>query len=85
MTSARKITDTTTDRRQLSDDKRKFIRRVILDLFAAGPFQQVGIRDICLKAGVTPKTISSKDSKATSGAARTRAAADTPVGGGAGR
>ncbi len=57
MTSARKITDTTTDRRQLSEDKRKFIRRVILDLFAAGSFQQVGIRDICFKAGVTPKTI----------------------------
>lgn len=57
MQTASKNTDKTEDKRQLSDSKREIIRRVIIDLFAHGLFQDVGMRDICVKAGVTPKTL----------------------------
>eukprot|EP00439_Symbiodinium_sp_Y106_P088853 s1_g1389.t1 len=45
------------DRRQLTENKREKIRQVIIDLFADALFHDVGIRDICSLAGVTPKTI----------------------------
>ncbi|MBV1933882.1 MAG: TetR/AcrR family transcriptional regulator [Parvibaculaceae bacterium] len=45
------------DKRQLSDEKRETIRQIIISLFADSLYQDVGIRDICTQAGVTPKTI----------------------------
>lgn len=45
------------DRRQLTDSKREKIRQVIISLFADALFHDVGIRDICTRAEVTPKTI----------------------------
>ncbi len=45
------------DRRQLTENKREKIRQVIIDLFADALFHDVGIRDICSLAEVTPKTI----------------------------
>jgi TetR/AcrR family transcriptional regulator, fatty acid metabolism regulator protein len=45
------------DRRQLTDGKREKIRQVIINLFADALFHDVGIRDICARAEVTPKTI----------------------------
>ncbi|MBO6544591.1 MAG: TetR/AcrR family transcriptional regulator [Alphaproteobacteria bacterium] len=45
------------DKRQLSSAKREAIRRVIVDLFAGALFHDVGMRDICERAGVTPKTL----------------------------
>jgi AcrR family transcriptional regulator len=45
------------DKRQLSDEKKEEIRLIIIGLFADSLYQDVGIRDICARAGVTPKTI----------------------------
>ncbi len=45
------------DRRQLTENKREKIRQVIIGLFADALFHDVGIRDICSLAEVTPKTI----------------------------
>lgn len=45
------------DRRSLSPEKREQLRRVIIELFADAPFQDVGLRDICARAGVTTRTV----------------------------
>ncbi len=45
------------DRRQLTENKREKVRQIIIDLFADALFHDVGMRDICARAGVTPKTV----------------------------
>ncbi len=57
MEAARKKVSKGPDKRQLSDEKRETIRQIIISLFADSLYQDVGIRDICTQAGVTPKTI----------------------------
>ena len=57
MEAARKKVNKGPDKRQLSDEKREAIRQTIINLFADALYQDVGIRDICTQAGVTPKTI----------------------------
>lgn len=57
MEAARKKVNRGPDKRQLSDEKREAIRQIIINLFADALYQDVGIRDICTQAGVTPKTI----------------------------
>ena len=45
------------DGRSLSEETRERIRRAIVGLFSEGLFHDVGIRDICRRTGVAPKTI----------------------------
>jgi TetR/AcrR family transcriptional regulator, fatty acid metabolism regulator protein len=57
MTTSSEIIMPTNDKRQLSENKRELIRQIIVDSFSDALYQDVGIRDICSAAGVTPKTI----------------------------
>lgn len=57
MTTSSEIIAPASDKRQLSANKRELIRQVIIDHFSDALFQDVGIREICAAAGVTPKTI----------------------------
>ncbi len=57
MNASRENIERVGDRRQLSENKRELIRKVIIDQFSDALFQDVGIRDICAAAGVTPKTV----------------------------
>lgn len=50
-------TDVSSDKRQISANKLEALRHVIVKLFSENLFHDVGIRDICAKAGVAPKTI----------------------------
>ncbi len=50
-------TTETTDKRLLDDRTREKLRTTILTLFSEGSFQDVGIRQICMTAKVSPKTV----------------------------
>ena len=50
-------TTETIDRRLLDDHTREKLRTTILTLFSEGSFQDVGIRQICDLAKVSPKTV----------------------------
>lgn len=45
------------DRRLLSAEALERLRHVLINLFSQGLFHQVGIRDICSQAKVSPKTV----------------------------
>ncbi|MGI9292522.1 MAG: TetR/AcrR family transcriptional regulator [Pseudomonadales bacterium] len=48
---------TASDRRRIDAKTWEKLRRTVIDLFAAGLFHEVGIRDIAKQAGVGPQTI----------------------------
>lgn len=45
------------DLRALTAEKREALRLVIIDLFSQALFHDVGLREICARAGVTPRTV----------------------------
>ena len=45
------------DLRELAPEKREALRRVIIELFSKALFHDVGLREICARAGVTPRTV----------------------------
>lgn len=49
--------DSNKDRREIDPETLEKLRTIILDLFAASLYHDVGIRSICLQAKVSPKTI----------------------------
>ena len=49
--------DAMRDRRALTPQKREALRQVIIELFSGALFQDVGMREICARAGVTPRTV----------------------------
>ena len=51
------MTDTTTDRRNISTDTLEKLRTTVIDLFSQGLFHKVGIREIAKQAQVGPQTI----------------------------
>ncbi|GAA5314881.1 MAG: hypothetical protein AseanaTS_00850 [Candidatus Pelagadaptatus aseana] len=50
-------TEAATDRRAISAKTLDKLRVTILELFASGLYQDVGIRDICSRAKVSPQTV----------------------------
>lgn len=49
--------EATKDKRLLSSESLEKLRTVLIELFSQGLFHQVGIRDICAQAKVSPKTV----------------------------
>ena len=49
--------DASKDRREIDPETLERLRTIILELFAASLYHDVGIRSICLQAKVSPKTI----------------------------
>lgn len=45
------------DKRTMQSKSLERLRQTIIGFFAANQFHQVGMRDICAKAGVSPKTV----------------------------
>ena len=45
------------DQRKLSAEKLESIRQAVIELFSSQAFRDVGLRDVCKKAGITPKTV----------------------------
>lgn len=45
------------DKRLISSESLEKLRTVLIELFSQGLFHQVGIRDICTQAKVSPKTV----------------------------